>query len=167
MESPARTRTNGAFEPQSSSHTDLSKTIINNTNNTNRREQDFEKEEARLIRLYGRRPSQQQRFAWHLAKERKYFDSGDYALSKAGVDPTENVVGQLHPLPGTIPHPHPHPPPALGGFAGFYYSGGGGGMRKSSFGVVGSYPTTWDVMIQGTCLRAPLMYLEELYDTGG
>ncbi|KAI0164484.1 camp-regulated phosphoprotein/endosulfine conserved region-domain-containing protein [Hypoxylon sp. FL1284] len=40
-------------------------------------------EEQRLFRLYGKLPSRSDHFAKHL-KERKYFDSGDYAMSKAG-----------------------------------------------------------------------------------
>ncbi|KAJ2770354.1 hypothetical protein IWQ57_002699, partial [Coemansia nantahalensis] len=40
--------------------------------------------------------------------ERKYFDSGDYALSKAG---KKEEVGQSHPSPDTIPH-HLAPPNA-------------------------------------------------------
>ncbi|KAJ1766887.1 hypothetical protein IW138_006085 [Coemansia sp. RSA 986] len=36
-------------------------------------------------------------------RERKYFDSGDYALSKAGNKEVE-VVGQDHPSPNSIPH---------------------------------------------------------------
>ncbi|KAK4220357.1 camp-regulated phosphoprotein/endosulfine conserved region-domain-containing protein [Rhypophila decipiens] len=59
-------------------------------------------QEARLYRLYGRVPSQSHHFAKHL-KERKYFDSGDYALSKAGR--ADTVVGSLHPVPQNIPHP--------------------------------------------------------------
>ncbi|PVH69193.1 hypothetical protein DL98DRAFT_522334 [Cadophora sp. DSE1049] len=58
-------------------------------------------DEQRLFRLYGKLPSKSDHF-----KERKYFDSGDYALSKAGkarsVD-TERV-GTQHPLPESIPH---------------------------------------------------------------
>ncbi|KAH7379020.1 camp-regulated phosphoprotein/endosulfine conserved region-domain-containing protein [Cadophora sp. MPI-SDFR-AT-0126] len=58
-------------------------------------------DDQRLFRLYGKLPSKSD----HL-KERKYFDSGDYALSKAGkatsVD-TESV-GAQHPLPENIPH---------------------------------------------------------------
>ncbi|ELR07563.1 hypothetical protein VC83_06130 [Pseudogymnoascus destructans] len=57
--------------------------------------------EQRLFRLYGKLPSE----FGHLT-EHKYFDSGDYALSKAGkassVD-TESV-GSQHPLPKNIPH---------------------------------------------------------------
>jgi hypothetical protein len=43
--------------------------------------------------------------AKHL-KERKYFDSGDYALSKAGKASSVDTgsVGSEHPLPENIPH---------------------------------------------------------------
>ncbi|KAJ4362201.1 hypothetical protein N0V85_009364, partial [Neurospora sp. IMI 360204] len=46
------------------------------------------------------------RFARHL-KERKYFDSGDYALSKAGRGNSVDVgmIGSAHPAPEEIPHP--------------------------------------------------------------
>ena len=39
-------------------------------------------------------------------KERKYFDSGDYALSKAGKASEGGVttIGSQHPLPENIPH---------------------------------------------------------------
>ncbi|KAJ2321526.1 hypothetical protein IWW52_000696 [Coemansia sp. RSA 2704] len=39
-------------------------------------------------------------------KERKYFDSGDYALKKAGVYDGSNIdrVGDEHPSPATVPH---------------------------------------------------------------
>jgi len=62
-------------------------------------------EEQRLFRLYGKLPSQSDHFSKHL-KERKYFDSGDYAMSKAGkgngVD--TGTVGSQHPVPENIPH---------------------------------------------------------------
>ncbi|KAK4466480.1 camp-regulated phosphoprotein/endosulfine conserved region-domain-containing protein [Cladorrhinum samala] len=62
-------------------------------------------EEQRLFRLYGKLPNRSEHFAKHL-KERKYFDSGDYAMSKAGkgdgVD--TGAVGSQHPLPENIPH---------------------------------------------------------------
>jgi len=38
-----------------------------------------------------------------MQKERKYFDSGDYALSKAGVAPP-TIVGTAIPNPENIPH---------------------------------------------------------------
>ena len=40
-------------------------------------------------------------------QDRKYFDSGDYAMSKAGKNTT---VGSAHPDPSTIPHSHPGNP---------------------------------------------------------
>lgn len=41
-----------------------------------------------------------------ITKERKYFDSGDYALSKAGKASDVGVtnVGSRHPVPENIPH---------------------------------------------------------------
>jgi cAMP-regulated phosphoprotein/endosulfine conserved region len=41
-----------------------------------------------------------------LSQERKYFDSGDYALSKAGKASDAGVthIGSQHPLPENIPH---------------------------------------------------------------
>ncbi|KAK0631324.1 hypothetical protein B0T14DRAFT_559137 [Immersiella caudata] len=62
----------------------------------------------RLLRLYGRLPTTPpRRFAAHLKSERKYFDSGDYAISKAGRGDGVNLgtVGVLHPTPEMIPHP--------------------------------------------------------------
>ena len=43
-----------------------------------------------------------------LLQERKYFDSGDYALSKAGKasDVGVSTIGSKHPLPENIPHSH-------------------------------------------------------------
>ncbi|KAH8902411.1 Endosulfine-domain-containing protein [Coniochaeta sp. PMI_546] len=62
-------------------------------------------EEQRLFRLYGKLPSRSDHFAKHL-KERKYFDSGDYALSKAGKADSVDTgsVGSEHPVPENIPH---------------------------------------------------------------
>ncbi|CAG8634677.1 120_t:CDS:2, partial [Acaulospora colombiana] len=58
-------------------------------------------EERKLFRLYGRLPTGKDILS-HKLKERKYFDSGDYALSKAGK--TSSPVGVQHPSPETIPH---------------------------------------------------------------
>jgi len=62
-------------------------------------------EELRIFRLYGKLPSQSDHFAKHL-KDRKYFDSGDYALSKAGKGNSVDAgaVGSQHPIPENIPH---------------------------------------------------------------
>ncbi|KAK3994662.1 camp-regulated phosphoprotein/endosulfine conserved region-domain-containing protein [Cladorrhinum sp. PSN332] len=62
-------------------------------------------EEQRLFRLYGKLPNRSEHFAKHL-KERKYFDSGDYAMSKAGKGNSVDTgaVGSQHPSPENIPH---------------------------------------------------------------
>ncbi|ROT41417.1 putative camp-regulated phospho protein family protein Igo1 [Sodiomyces alkalinus F11] len=62
-------------------------------------------EEQRLFRLYGKLPSRSDHFAKHL-KDRKYFDSGDYAMSKAGKGDSVDAgsVGSQHPVPEKIPH---------------------------------------------------------------
>ncbi|CAG8617593.1 2384_t:CDS:2 [Ambispora leptoticha] len=61
-------------------------------------------EEKKLFTLYGRLPTGKDILNRNL-KERKYFDSGDYALSKAGK--TQLQVGSEHPSPETIPHTNP------------------------------------------------------------
>ncbi|KAG8890696.1 hypothetical protein FRB98_006200 [Tulasnella sp. 332] len=65
-------------------------------------------EEQKLFRLYGKLPTHKN----VLSKDRKYFDSGDYAMSKAGVTPG-NAVGTAIPSPENIPHATPSPVPAL------------------------------------------------------
>lgn len=62
-------------------------------------------DEQRLLRLYGKLPSKSDHLAKHL-KERRYFDSGDYALSKAGKASSVDTgsVGSEHPVPEKIPH---------------------------------------------------------------
>ncbi|KAK1250557.1 hypothetical protein MKX08_010560 [Trichoderma sp. CBMAI-0020] len=60
-------------------------------------------DEQRLFRLYGKLPSRSDHFAKHL-KDRKYFDSGDYAMSKAGKGDDAGAVGSQHPVPENIPH---------------------------------------------------------------
>lgn len=114
-------------------------------------------EEQRLFRLYGKLPSRSDHFAKHL-KERKYFDSGDYAMSKAGkgdgVD--TGTVGSQHPVPENIPHnsggsssngvggPATATPPGLtksGSISGASGAGGIGGLvgspaKESSSGLV-------------------------------
>lgn len=93
-------------------------------------------EDARLLRLYGRAPSQSQHFARHL-KDRKYFDSGDYALSKAGHGDRLDVgaVGSLHPLPGSIPHPGSPLGSLIGGDGNIIGPAAGTGRRKSSLSM--------------------------------
>ncbi|PWN90113.1 Endosulfine-domain-containing protein [Acaromyces ingoldii] len=59
-------------------------------------------EEQKVFRLYGKLPNRKDLLGNKL-KERKYFDSGDYALSKAGKAPQQSV-GTAIPNPETIPH---------------------------------------------------------------
>lgn len=93
--------------------------------------QSLSPEEQRLFRLYGKLPSRSDHLAKHL-KERKYFDSGDYAMSKAGKGDSVDAgaVGSQHPVPENIPHlatpasagpghpKHAHHPSVSGGQAG-------------------------------------------------
>jgi len=62
-------------------------------------------DEQRLFRLYGKLPNTKDLLKNKL-KERKYFDSGDYALSKAGKASDVGVtqIGREHPVPENIPH---------------------------------------------------------------
>ncbi|KAF7714698.1 Endosulphine family protein [Penicillium ucsense] len=62
-------------------------------------------DEQRLLRMYGKMPTKKDLLQNKL-KERKYFDSGDYALSKAGKASDIGVtsIGSRHPVPENIPH---------------------------------------------------------------
>ncbi|KAJ1922467.1 hypothetical protein H4S04_000079 [Coemansia sp. S16] len=60
-----------------------------------------------------------------LLPERKYFDSGDYAMSKAGK--SDDAVGLKHPSPESIPHQQlaaTQAPPPLAGSSSSISSGG-------------------------------------------
>ncbi|KAK3074729.1 hypothetical protein LTR53_002604 [Teratosphaeriaceae sp. CCFEE 6253] len=59
-------------------------------------------EEQKLFRLYGKLPNKKDLLQNKL-KERKYFDSGDYAMSKAG-KADAGGLGREHPSPESIPH---------------------------------------------------------------
>ncbi|KAI1262735.1 camp-regulated phosphoprotein/endosulfine conserved region-domain-containing protein [Xylariaceae sp. FL1019] len=104
-------------------------------------------DEQRLFRLYGKLPSKSDHFAKHL-KERKYFDSGDYAMSKAGKGDKLDTgsVGSQHPVPENIPHlsspsngvpSHQHQSSMSGGVSGTQLQGGGQAsgspVKESSF----------------------------------
>ncbi|KAK9766861.1 hypothetical protein K7432_003757 [Basidiobolus ranarum] len=60
-------------------------------------------EEKKIFKMYGRLPSGKDLVNRKL-KDRKYFDSGDYAMQKAGKT-SATEVGLIHPSPDTIPHP--------------------------------------------------------------
>lgn len=55
------------------------------------------------MKLYGKIPSRCALLNERLS-DRKYFDSGDYALSKAGRADYISAVGRQHPYPEAIPH---------------------------------------------------------------
>ncbi|KAF9425876.1 hypothetical protein BGZ94_007143 [Podila epigama] len=74
--------------------------------------QTLSEQEKKLQKMYGRLPTPKDLLG-HKLKERKYFDSGDYALSKAGK--TTTPVGSQHPQPENIPHSNPAAPNAAHG----------------------------------------------------
>jgi len=85
-------------------------------------------------------PAHPRRFAAHLRSERKYFDSGDYALSKAGRGDGVDLgaVGTEHPAPERIPHPHLGLRGGMGVDACVGYGERGGErVRRSSLGAGG------------------------------
>jgi hypothetical protein len=59
-------------------------------------------QEQKLFAKYGKLPTHKNTLM-KMQKDRKYFDSGDYALSKAGVTSQESV-GTTIPNPENIPH---------------------------------------------------------------
>ncbi|KAI5475247.1 cAMP-regulated phosphoprotein family protein [Pseudohyphozyma bogoriensis] len=65
----------------------------------------FTEQERELFQKYGKVPTHKNLLSQKL-KERKYFDSGDYAMSKAGVTPHQQV-GTAIPSPADIPHASP------------------------------------------------------------
>ncbi len=69
----------------------------------------------------------------HLTQERKYFDSGDYALSKAGKASDAGVtqIGSQHPNPENIPH-LTSPGNGNGGNGHHHMMGPGGHVHQSS-----------------------------------
>lgn len=66
-----------------------------------------EEEKAKLIKLYGKLPDCHDITLKKLYNNdhRKYFDSGDYALSKStpSIHPSSIKVGSLHPSPDKMP----------------------------------------------------------------
>ncbi|KAI9322053.1 camp-regulated phosphoprotein/endosulfine conserved region-domain-containing protein [Zopfochytrium polystomum] len=64
-------------------------------------------EEAAFYQKYGRLPpSKKDLLGKQMKGDRKYFDSGDYALSQAGKS-SPKEVGSQHPSPERIPHSVP------------------------------------------------------------
>lgn len=64
-------------------------------------------EEQKAFRMYGKIPDRKN-ILQNKLKERKFFDSGDYALSKAGKTSDTGItdVGAKHATPEDIPHSH-------------------------------------------------------------
>jgi len=62
-------------------------------------------QEQQLFQKYGKLPTHKN-VLMKMQKDRKYFDSGDYALSKAGKAP-QSTVGTAIPNPENIPHSTP------------------------------------------------------------
>ncbi|KAI9680557.1 MAG: hypothetical protein M1817_003997 [Caeruleum heppii] len=96
-------------------------------------------EEQKVFRLYGKLPNKTDLLQNKL-KERKYFDSGDYALSKAGKASDVGVteMGTQHPVPENIPHltsPGPHTTNGNGNGVPGHGQGGQSGspVKESSF----------------------------------
>jgi hypothetical protein len=91
-------------------------------------------DEARLFRLYGKLPNKKDLLQNKL-KERKYFDSGDYALSKAGKagDVGVTQVGREHPNPEKIPHIAPPTPNGLSGQNGNPQEKAGSPVKEHTF----------------------------------
>ncbi|KAF2732449.1 Endosulfine-domain-containing protein [Polyplosphaeria fusca] len=93
-------------------------------------------EEQRLFRLYGKLPNKKDLLQNKL-KERKYFDSGDYALSKAGKASDIGVtsIGREHPVPEKIPHIAPPASSHNGTNGNTQEKGQGGGspVKEHSF----------------------------------
>ncbi|KAI5986242.1 camp-regulated phosphoprotein/endosulfine conserved region-domain-containing protein [Pisolithus albus] len=58
-------------------------------------------EEQKLFRLYGKLPTQKNILTKMQKDHRKYFDSGDYALSKAG-KVSQTAVGTCHSKPREV-----------------------------------------------------------------
>ncbi|KAH8730240.1 camp-regulated phosphoprotein/endosulfine conserved region-domain-containing protein [Phaeosphaeriaceae sp. PMI808] len=91
-------------------------------------------DEARLFRLYGKLPNKKDLLQNKL-KERKYFDSGDYALSKAGKASDIGVtqVGREHPNPEKIPHIAPPIPNGLAAQNGNNHEKAGSPVKEHTF----------------------------------
>ncbi|WWD16528.1 hypothetical protein CI109_100955 [Kwoniella shandongensis] len=61
-------------------------------------------QDQKAFKMYGKVPGKN--LLTKMQKDRKYFDSGDYMMSKAGV-PTALPSGTAHPTPEAVPHASP------------------------------------------------------------
>ncbi|KAJ9124401.1 hypothetical protein QFC22_001201 [Naganishia vaughanmartiniae] len=62
-------------------------------------------QEKQLFQKYGKLPKKN--VLTSMQKERKYFDSGDYAMHKAGVSSADATVGSAIATPERLPHAQP------------------------------------------------------------
>lgn len=95
------------------------------------------------------------------AQERKYFDSGDYAMSKAGVSPPQSV-GTAIPSPANIPHAKPDSQSIPGAKSGSPTSGGGmSGSPGDDGGVgVGTSPPKQGGFSSGSPSKEPISQMK-------
>ncbi|WVF65750.1 hypothetical protein IAT40_000483 [Kwoniella sp. CBS 6097] len=92
-------------------------------------------QDQKAFKLYGKVPGKN--LFTKMQKERKYFDSGDYMMSKAGV-PTAQAPGTAHPTPEAVPHASP----PTGQPAGILSSSPTGGSFPSPGAHEGHSPTS-------------------------
>ncbi|KAK1927586.1 hypothetical protein DB88DRAFT_478509 [Papiliotrema laurentii] len=74
--------------------------------------QQLNEEQQKAFKLYGKLPAKNA--LTKMQKDRKYFDSGDYMMKKAGVKDAQ--VGTAIPTPEGVPHASPPGPNSPGGF---------------------------------------------------
>ncbi|BGP58250.1 hypothetical protein JCM8202_000988 [Rhodotorula sphaerocarpa] len=120
----------------------------------------FSEQEKELFQKYGKVPPQKNLLANKL-KERKYFDSGDYAMSKAGVSPPQSV-GTAIPSPANIPHAKPDSQSIPGAKSGSPTSGGGmSGSPGDDGGVgVGTSPPKQGGFSSGSPSKEPISQMK-------
>ncbi|KAK4685153.1 hypothetical protein P7C73_g5005, partial [Tremellales sp. Uapishka_1] len=61
-------------------------------------------QEQKAFKMYGKVPAKN--LLTKMQKDRKYFDSGDYMMNKAGVQ-TDQILGSAIPTPAHVPHASP------------------------------------------------------------
>ncbi|KAE8215194.1 hypothetical protein CF327_g1494 [Tilletia walkeri] len=99
-------------------------------------------EEQKMFRLYGKLPSRAN-VRPNKSHERKYFDSGDYALSKAGKAPQQSV-GTAIPNPERVPHASTVGGGSVAATVGSISSPVSAAVPSpmAAAGLTGSFPTT-------------------------
>jgi len=96
-------------------------------------------QEQQAFRLYGKLPSR----SVNKVQERKYFDSGDYALAKAG---KQKDYGKEIPTPDAIPHASPSP---MVGSVGSTASSSGSPPTSTPLSALGSPPVAGAIPLPG------------------